>query len=167
MDTRQYDPLQVVGSFGIAGKAAVDILDGRIDGEFFSGVRDNPLFTREHDAHGNSTRVRNNNRGGTVTITLSASSPTNRILSAMHEADELGENVVGVLVIRDLNGDTVLEASRYGITTVACGPQFRPLENYTRGLRPEAMARCPPDILRRYERSLHNLPRAIAIVETA
>jgi ectoine hydroxylase-related dioxygenase (phytanoyl-CoA dioxygenase family) len=39
--------------------------------------------------------------------------------------------------------------ARYGITTVACGPQFRPLENYTRGLRPEVMARCPPEILRR------------------
>jgi ectoine hydroxylase-related dioxygenase (phytanoyl-CoA dioxygenase family) len=38
---------------------------------------------------------------------------------------------------------------RYGITTVGCGPQFRPLENYTRGLRPEVMARCPPEILRR------------------
>jgi hypothetical protein len=40
-------------------------------------------------------------------------------------------------------------APRYGITTVTCGPQFRPLENYSRGLRPEVIARCPPDILRR------------------
>jgi ectoine hydroxylase-related dioxygenase (phytanoyl-CoA dioxygenase family) len=40
-------------------------------------------------------------------------------------------------------------AARYGVTTVGCGPQFRPLENYTRGLRPEVMARCPPEILRR------------------
>ena len=40
-------------------------------------------------------------------------------------------------------------APRYGITTVACGPQFRPLENYSRGLRPEVIARCPPEILRR------------------
>ena len=40
-------------------------------------------------------------------------------------------------------------SARYGITTVGCGPQFRPLENYARGLRPEVMARCPPEILRR------------------
>ena len=33
---------------------------------------------------------------------------------------------------------------RFGITTVSCGPQFRPLENYTRGLRPGVMVRCPP-----------------------
>ncbi|HYB08253.1 MAG TPA: phytanoyl-CoA dioxygenase family protein [Alphaproteobacteria bacterium] len=39
--------------------------------------------------------------------------------------------------------------SRFGITTVGCGPQFRQLENYPRGLRPEVMRRCPPAILSR------------------
>ncbi len=39
--------------------------------------------------------------------------------------------------------------ARYGITTVGHGPQFRQLENYTRGLRPEVMARTPPEMLRR------------------
>jgi ectoine hydroxylase-related dioxygenase (phytanoyl-CoA dioxygenase family) len=38
---------------------------------------------------------------------------------------------------------------RRGITTNCCGPQCRPLENYTRGLRPEVLARCPPEILAR------------------
>ena len=46
-------------------------------------------------------------------------------------------------------GSNRTDTARYGITTVGCGPQFRPLENYTRGLRPEAMARCPRDVLRR------------------
>ena len=36
--------------------------------------------------------------------------------------------------------------SRYGITSVFCAPQCRPLENYTRGLRPEVLARCPTRI---------------------
>ncbi len=31
--------------------------------------------------------------------------------------------------------------SRFGVTTVACGPQFRALENYSRGLRREVMER--------------------------
>jgi ectoine hydroxylase-related dioxygenase (phytanoyl-CoA dioxygenase family) len=35
---------------------------------------------------------------------------------------------------------------RRGITTNCCGPQCRPLENYTRGMRPEVLARCPPEI---------------------
>ncbi|WP_137390215.1 phytanoyl-CoA dioxygenase family protein [Rhodoligotrophos defluvii] len=39
--------------------------------------------------------------------------------------------------------------SRYGITVVGCGPQFRPLENYARGLRPEVVARCSPALLKR------------------
>ncbi len=39
--------------------------------------------------------------------------------------------------------------ARFGITTVACGPQFRALENYSRGLRPEVLARVSPQRLRR------------------
>ncbi len=39
--------------------------------------------------------------------------------------------------------------SRYAITSVFCAPQCRPLENYTRGLRPEVAERCPPQILER------------------
>ncbi|MGF7159915.1 ectoine hydroxylase-related dioxygenase (phytanoyl-CoA dioxygenase family) [Rhodoligotrophos appendicifer] len=39
--------------------------------------------------------------------------------------------------------------SRFGLTVVGCGPQFRPLENYSRGLRPEVVARCSPEILKR------------------
>jgi ectoine hydroxylase-related dioxygenase (phytanoyl-CoA dioxygenase family) len=35
---------------------------------------------------------------------------------------------------------------RRGITTNCCGPQCRPLENYTRGMRPDVLARCPPEI---------------------
>jgi hypothetical protein len=41
------------------------------------------------------------------------------------------------------------QGSRYAITSVFCAPQCRPLENYTRGLRPEVAARLPPDILAR------------------
>lgn len=38
---------------------------------------------------------------------------------------------------------------RFGITTVACGPQFRALENYSRGLRPEVFARSAPERVQR------------------
>ncbi len=36
---------------------------------------------------------------------------------------------------------------RFGITTACCGPQCRPIENYTRGMRPEVLETCPPEIL--------------------
>ncbi|HEX9700594.1 MAG TPA: phytanoyl-CoA dioxygenase family protein [Acidobacteriota bacterium] len=46
-------------------------------------------------------------------------------------------------------GANLSRRSRRGITTNYCGPQCRPLENYTRGLRPEVLARCPPEVLAR------------------
>lgn len=108
-ELRQYDPIQVVGSWSTPA-GVVDILDGRISGEFFSTSKDNPRWSREFDAHGNATRVKNNNRGGSFSVTLSASSPTNAILSARVAADYLSENLVGPMILKDLNGDTVLEA---------------------------------------------------------
>ena len=41
------------------------------------------------------------------------------------------------------------DTSRFGITTEFVCPQFRPLENYSRGLRPEVFARCSPERLKR------------------
>ena len=46
-------------------------------------------------------------------------------------------------------GANSTEAARFGITTTCCAPQCRPLENYTRGLRPDVLARCPPERLAR------------------
>jgi len=45
-------------------------------------------------------------------------------------------------------GANASDGSRYGITVVYCGPQFRLLENYTRGLRPEVLARASPELVR-------------------
>ena len=39
--------------------------------------------------------------------------------------------------------------SRFGITMAGCGPQFRPIENYTRGLRPEVFERLDSVLLRK------------------
>jgi len=107
-ELRQYDPLQVVGSFtSLAG--SVDILDGSIDGGDFAALAtDAVTWTRENDRGGNATRVKSNNRGGSISISLSASSPTNAALSTLAQADYVSENVVGVLVLRDLNGTTVI-----------------------------------------------------------
>lgn len=104
----QSNPLKVVGSWGtgVADIGSIDILNGRIDGSYATVSRDNPNWTREFDAHGNSTRVRNNNTGGNISVTLSASSDTHRLLANAALADELSENVVGTLTLRDLSGST-------------------------------------------------------------
>jgi ectoine hydroxylase-related dioxygenase (phytanoyl-CoA dioxygenase family) len=39
--------------------------------------------------------------------------------------------------------------SRYGITTAGCGPQFRQIENYSRGMRPEVFAQLDAKVLAR------------------
>ena len=109
-ELRQYDPIQVVGSW-VTVRGSTDILNGTIDpGDFLTITKDNPRWAREHDRAGNTTRVKNNNRGGSVTVNLSASSPTNTELSALAVADDVTENIVGALVIRDLNGNTLIEA---------------------------------------------------------
>ncbi len=105
---RQYDPLQVSGSFAGPAFGAIDIVDGGIAGDFIASALDNPLWTREFDRHGNATRVKNNNRGGTVTVMISASSPTNAGLSGLQIRDRLGEAIVGTLLIRDNNGGSVI-----------------------------------------------------------
>lgn len=38
---------------------------------------------------------------------------------------------------------------RYGITVACCGPQCRQIENYARGMRPEVLDACPPELLPR------------------
>lgn len=110
-DLRQYSPLKVVGSWVIPiPPGVIDILDGAISpGDFVVVETDTDAWSREVDLAGNATRVRNNNQGGRVRVTLSASSPTNTKLTKAAAADAISENVVGALVLRDLNGNTVVE----------------------------------------------------------
>jgi hypothetical protein len=106
-ELRQYDPTQVVGAW-VTPTGATDILDGAIDGEFVTETLDSPDWVREHDQAGNATRTRVHNSGGTIAVTLSASSPTNAALSAKRQNDVINAVEVGTLVLRDLNGTTVL-----------------------------------------------------------
>lgn len=46
-------------------------------------------------------------------------------------------------------GKNTTAESRYGITCTFCGPQFRQLENYTRGLRGEVLKSASPELLKR------------------
>ena len=110
-ELRQYSPLKVVGSWVIPiPPGVIDILDGAVNtGDFVAIETDADAWTRETDLAGNATRVRNNNQGGRIRVTLSASSPTNTRLTAAAAADAISESVVGALVLRDLNGNTVVE----------------------------------------------------------
>jgi hypothetical protein len=106
---RQYEPIQVVASWATVF-GSIDVVDGAVEGEFLGVAMDNKRWSIEGDRAGNATRVKNNRRTGTVTITLSASSPTNAVLSALAQVDDGTENVVGLLLIKDLSGTTLIEA---------------------------------------------------------
>lgn len=108
MEMREYNPIKVVGSW-TTPVGTFDILDGTIDGEFVTESPDNARWSREHDRFGNSTRVRNNNRGASLAVTFSASSPTNGILSGLVQVDDVSSGIVGLLKLKDLNGNTVVE----------------------------------------------------------
>jgi hypothetical protein len=99
-----YDPQRVVGSFrGIPFLAYMD-------GTFLSVARTEDAFTPQVGATGDVTRVRSRDRSGTVTLTLQAASPSNTLLSAVAVEDELFGTGFGPLMIKDLNGDTLVQA---------------------------------------------------------
>lgn len=112
-ELRQYVPLKVVGAWTTQTPlGSIDILDGTVNaGEFLAVETDNATWSRESDRHGNATRVKNSNKGGRVRVTMSASSPTNAKLSRAVAIDETSDSVVGPLLLKDLNGNTVVSAT--------------------------------------------------------
>lgn len=107
---RQYDPTKVVMSWVTPTPLGViDLADGVVDQEFFAMTKDQARWTREHDLNGNATRVYHSNRGGSFSISYSASSPSNTKLSRCVQADDQAQNVVGPVIVKDLNGNTIGE----------------------------------------------------------
>lgn len=103
-DFKNYNPAQVVVSFGAI------ILQGFNDGVFVKTVRNTDTFTVKVGAQGDVTRVRSMDRTGQVTATLLAESPTNDLLSVQAGVDEATGGAVAPLLIKDLNGTTLMIA---------------------------------------------------------
>lgn len=99
-----YDPGRVVAAF-----RGIPIL-GYADGTFIAVERAEDAFTSEVGAGGDVTRVRSRNRTGTATFTLLSSSPTNDLFSGVALEDEMFGTGVGPLLVKDLNGTTLIEA---------------------------------------------------------
>lgn len=105
MQTITYDPTQIVVILGGAPMV------GYADGTFVKVTRDEDAFKKYVGADGEVTRARNRNRGGTIEVTLSQSSPSNDILSSYANADEDGNMIIPALV-QDLNGTTLEYAAQ-------------------------------------------------------
>lgn len=73
-------------------------------------TRDNPAFEMVIGADGEATRVKSNDRSGSVTITLQQSSPSNDFLSSIALADELSNTGLLPLLIKDNLGTSLYSA---------------------------------------------------------
>ena len=104
---RQYDPQQVTAVWTtVAG--SVDILEGAVAETFLEIFEDNTRWGKEGDREGNYVRNKDNRRGGGCRVTITAKSPLNKTLNDLAIADDLGEAQVGTIVVKDLNGDTLI-----------------------------------------------------------
>lgn len=75
---------------------------------FVKAARNEDNFTEQVGANGDVVHIRNRNRTGKVTFTLQDASPTNDQLSALAQADERTGLAFGPLLIKDLNGTTLV-----------------------------------------------------------
>lgn len=104
MAVRSYDPKDVVIS--ISGVP----MSGFADGTFLEITADTQQFTKVVGADGYTTRVKSNNYGAVMTLTLSQTSPSNDILSGILALDRAANRGVVPVLIKDMSGTTIFFA---------------------------------------------------------
>lgn len=101
MAIRTFDPASVVITVG-----GVPI-SGYADGTFLLIQRAADAWSMVVGADGLTTRVKSNNRSGTMTLTLLQSSPSNDVLSGFANLDELSNAGVIPVLVKDLSGNSL------------------------------------------------------------
>lgn len=104
MAVMTFDPKDVVVSIGGVP------MSGYADGTFLEITADTQQFTKVVGADGYTTRVKSNNYGAVMTLTLSQSSPSNDVLSGILNLDRLSNRGVVPILVKDLSGTTVFFA---------------------------------------------------------
>jgi hypothetical protein len=103
---RTYDAKMLVITF--AGIIVTNFQAG--DFVTISGLSEN--FEATTGADGSEDRNNKNITGADVVITVSQTSPTNDLFSAKHLQDKLNNTGKGPLLIKDLNGTSILESGQ-------------------------------------------------------
>lgn len=102
---KNYDPKLVTLSFrGV-------VVTGFAADAFVSAERTEDTYSMDVGSQGDVTRVRNRNKTGTITVTLQAASPSNDVLSAILALDEALGTGKGPVMIKDLNGTTLVTSA--------------------------------------------------------
>lgn len=98
---RTYDPKKVVLTVG-----GVPI-SGYADGTFISLERTSDTFSKISGAHGEVSRAKTNDFSGSLTVTLAQTSMSNNILQGFAIADELSNDGVVPVFLKDNSGQSV------------------------------------------------------------
>jgi len=100
-----YDPTKVVIIVGGA------IMGGFADGTFVAVEYENDFFTKVTGADKQTTRVKQNDFSGNITLTLAQSSPSNDVLSAFVVLDKTTNKGIVPVLIKDLSGTTLVSSA--------------------------------------------------------
>lgn len=110
---RNYDPGRIVlVTMGVQ-------IQGYGPDTFVKASRNEDNFTEQVGANGDVVHIRNRNRTGKITFTLQDASPSNDLLSAIANADELTGLAYGATLIKDLNGTTLVQCANSRIQKYA------------------------------------------------
>jgi hypothetical protein len=101
----QYDPNNNIVTFCSV------LIQGFADGTYIEVERDEDGWSKQKGSQGDTTWVRNRNRGGKITVTLMAGSPTNDALNLIAQQDELLGTGVGPASVREIGGTTFVRAT--------------------------------------------------------
>lgn len=101
---RTYDPKLVVITLGTI------LMAGFAEGTFLTVERNGDGFEKSRGADGTVDRINKNAFDGSATITLKQTSLTNDLLSAIYNADILTNLGKLPLLVKDLNGTTLVSA---------------------------------------------------------
>lgn len=105
MAVETFRPQDVVATFnGVP-------ISGFAPGTFIKWARNSDSFALSVGSAGEAGRASSGDKSGTVAITLLQTSPVNGVLSALATVDEKTGDGVGLLLVKDLSGLTVISAA--------------------------------------------------------
>jgi hypothetical protein len=109
-NVKDYDPKQVIATWVplTPGVGVINLNEGIAEGTFISISREKRSYTKKMGSDGEGTRVRSNDRSGTVTVTIRGGSATNDKLSTVLDiAENTGLGNLGPLAVDDFTGTSL------------------------------------------------------------